>query len=250
MQGTGNLGTDGPDLHHLVARAVQDERARLSRELHDELLQALFVLRLECQWVEDHLDGDRDGTLEKVRSMRATLDTMAGSVRQIVSGLRPAPLAHGFSEAIRSLARQFTASSGVPCGLDIDDGVDAPEPRASVAYRVVQEALHNVRKHAGAHSVNVRVEKQGAGLRVAVQDDGAGFDPAVPRRGASMGLDGMHERVRSLRGDLIVVSTPSRGTTVEARLPADATALPSSASRSAAGQAPQRGQARDLGIPG
>jgi signal transduction histidine kinase len=221
MQATSNpTGTGMAGLHDLLARAVQEERARISRELHDELLQALFVLRLDCQYLESHLE-QVDEARSKVRSMQSTLESVSTSLRRVVAGLRPAPLDHSFTEAIHSLTRQFTASSGIACGVSIDEGVETREPRASAAYRLVQEALHNVRKHANAQHVSVQIEKRGGTLRVAVRDDGSGFDASAPRRGGGMGLDGMQERVRSLHGDLIVVSAPSRGTTVEARLPAE-----------------------------
>lgn len=219
MHAPSNIIESGPaDVHDLVGRAVEEEGARLARELNDELLQAQFLLRLDGQYLEDHHD-DVDEARAKVRSIKWTLDSLSTSLRRVAAGLRPASLDNGFAQAIHLLAHQFTASSGIAFGLSIDEGADAPEPCASAAFRLIQEALHDVRKHANAQKVSVQIEKQGATLRVAVQDDGTNLDPAARVHDPGMGLHGMEQRVRAPLGDFLVASAPRLGTTVEARLP-------------------------------
>jgi signal transduction histidine kinase len=140
-------------------------------------------------------------------------------VRRIAAGLRPQPLEAGFVAAAEGLARRFQESTGTACRLNVPRDLQVEDPCASAAFRVIQEALNNVRKHASAEHVEISVGVAGARLHVCVRDDGKGFSASAATRHDAMGLSGLRERVELLRGDLQVSSAPGAGTTVVARMP-------------------------------
>jgi len=148
------------------------------------------------------------------------LDAGVQAVRRIAADLRPLVLDDlGLVPAIEWLAQSFTQRTGVPCALEVDESLELPEPFASGVFRIVQESLANVGKHARASQVEVALRTDGDYLLLRVQDDGVGFSTAAPRPAQSLGLAGLRERARLLRGELRVDSKPGAGTRVEARVP-------------------------------
>lgn len=197
----------------------EEERGRIARELHDELGQALTALRIDIGWLRD-----RCGTLgEPVRSRAAAAHAVVeGSIealRRISEGLRPGMLdVLGLAAAIEHHVGQFAERSGIAVDLAMDrDEFDLDDRRATAAFRLVQEALTNVARHAAATRVQVSLTQNDAGLRVAIADDGRGFDPAMARK--TFGLLGMSERVNMLGGDLEIDSQPGQGTRIAAHFP-------------------------------
>ena len=202
----------------------EQEKARIARELHDELAQSLTALKMDTIWVRDHLRDDPVGATAKLSQMLAMLDASVASTRRIAADLRPLLLDDlGLGSAIEWLVQNFTQRTGVPCALDLDEDVDLPEPYATAVFRIVQESLANVAKHAEARRVRVRVARQDSELVLEVQDDGRGFDPAAARKPQSLGLVGLRERAHLLQGDVRIESTPGAGTRVEARIPMEST---------------------------
>jgi signal transduction histidine kinase len=209
--------------------AAEAERGRWARELHDETLQGLGSLRL---LLSASLRQDDPGEMESaVREAIAQLETEIDGLRALISELRPAALDQlGLCDAIEALVERHRAHSEleVLCEVELPQappGRIALEPELeTIVYRLVQEALTNVAKHAHASSVEVRVAPAAGELSVEVRDDGGGFDPRALTSG--YGLKGMHERVNLIGGTLSIASDAS-GTIVSSRLPLNASAASS-----------------------
>lgn len=198
----------------------EQEKSRIARELHDELAQSLTALKMDTIWMRDHV-GDEDATAqEKISEMLSMLDAAVASVRRIAADLRPLVLDDlGFVPAIEWVAQNFTQRTGIPCELQVDESLELEEPFATGVFRIVQESLVNVGKHARATKVEVEVKASGDDLLLRVQDDGIGFRPNAPRKPQSLGLVGLRERAMLMRGDVKVESAPGTGTVIEARIP-------------------------------
>ena len=203
----------------LVATQEQ-ERKKLSRELHDHVGQLLTALRLELGRV-DRLRGTSPpaGAGTAIAECRQIVDNLVRVVRDLALGLRPSMLDDlGLEPALEWLVRDVARRSGLVIELHVGPDADtASEPQRTCIYRVVQEALTNCVRHAQATRVVVRLTRQDGGLHVSVADDGRGFDPA--RRAFGLGLQGMEERVKELLGRLSVRRAGDHGMTVSFWLP-------------------------------
>jgi signal transduction histidine kinase len=198
--------------------AQESERRRLSRELHDEIGQGLWALMLGLSNAESALDHRRlDEVGEQISVARRLADGMVRTVRNLALLLRPSLLDDlGLIPAVKWLAREVSRTSPLDVHL-VSDGVpdNLPEEYRTCVYRVVQEALRNSQRHAGATTVEVRIEQRDDVLHLAVEDNGAGF--VADERG--LGVLGMEERVTHLGGTFRMDSAPTRGTIVDVRLP-------------------------------
>ncbi|MBE7939650.1 PAS domain S-box protein [Ramlibacter aquaticus] len=203
------------------ASAIREqEKSRVARELHDELAQSLTALKMDALWVRDNLQGDTDTLRAKLDGMLAMLDASVAATRRIAADLRPLVLDDlGLGPAVEWLVHSFMQRNGIACELEGDADLELPEPYATAVFRMVQESLQNVAKHAQATEVHVVVAREEGGLRLRVVDDGVGFDTALPRKTASLGLAGLRERAQQLKGKVSVRSMPGRGTEVEAWIP-------------------------------
>lgn len=205
-----------------LLRAAEAERGRIARELHDETGQVLTAIKLELAEVERTL-ADAGRPTDAVARVADLAGRALESIRATARGLRPAVLDDlGFLPAMRALAEDFAGRTGV--AVDLRDGPlpRPPAPEVEVAaYRVLQEALTNVARHAGATRVEVRIAATDGELELAVQDDGRGFTAATGERAGAgrAGLAGMRERVVGAGGRLAITSEPGRGVRLEARLP-------------------------------
>lgn len=198
----------------------EQEKSRIARELHDELAQSLTALKMDSIWLRDHVPAGDAAAQEKLSQMLAMLDTAVASVRRIAADLRPLVLDDlGLVAAIEWAVQNFSQRTGVPCELQVDEALDLREPYATGVFRIVQESLANVAKHARATRVAVELRPVGEQLLVRVQDDGIGFRTTAPRKPQSLGLVGLRERAQLLHGEVKVESTPGAGTRVEARIP-------------------------------
>lgn len=180
----------------------ESERTAIARELHDELGQALTALRIDLDWMRKHCGTDACG--ERISASHTLVERTIESLRRISEGLRPGMLdVLGLCAALEHLARQFEDRTSVACTFHADRdeyGLDAD--RSIAVFRLVQEALTNVTRHARASSVDIRLEAAGGKLQLVIQDDGVGFDPHAPKKG--FGLLGMSERVEMLGGEMSV----------------------------------------------
>jgi signal transduction histidine kinase len=190
-------------------KAQEEERARIARELHDEVGQALTGLILGLEG----LPGDRVEALKELA--RHTLT----EVRRLALDLRPSVLDHlGLEAALRRYVREYAERTGVEVDLSFHLTRPLPQELETVVYRVVQEALTNVARHSGSPRASVGVVEVLGEVRVFVEDEGRGFDPEAVDPGRQ-GLLGMRERVELLGGRLSVESAPGQGTRVQVRLP-------------------------------
>ncbi len=201
----------------------EEERRHIARELHDEVGQTLTASKIALTSLTRGLGSEfRAG----VRDLDLGLDRVLEIVRTLSRDLRPAVLDDfGLGAALRRLVALWgeDGRGGIVLACDPDPLPRYPAEVATVAYRVVQEALTNARRHAGAAAVRVRIRGRGGELVLRVEDDGRGFDAEAVRRralaGESFGVLGMEERVRLLGGRFLLASRPGAGTVVEARLP-------------------------------
>jgi signal transduction histidine kinase len=217
-------------LRHSLAAAEQ-ERRRWARELHDETLQGLGGLQV---LLSSALRRGRSEALEQaVREAIEQIGTEIQSLRMLITELRPAALDEiGLAPAIESLGERLAAVEGLDVEMDVEVASRLDPELETTVYRLVQEALSNVAKHARAERAAVRVGLDGEVVRVEVADDGRGFDPETPAEG--FGLVGMQERVALAGGRLDISSQPGR-TLVRAILPLARADVTRGHTRSAAG---------------
>lgn len=203
-----------------AANAIrEEEKTRVARELHDELAQSLTALKMDTIWVRDN-GAQTAAADEKLRGMLAMLDDTIAATRRIAADLRPLLLDDlGLVPAIEWLAGNFSARYGVSCQVSVRDDLELQEPYATAVFRIVQESLVNVGKHAAATEVQVSLDHVGWAVQVAVQDNGRGFDTAAPRKPGSLGLMGLEERAALVDGTVKVLSAPGQGTRVEVLVP-------------------------------
>lgn len=211
------------NLARQVVKSQEDERAHLSRELHDSTSQTLVSIKLLLESAASQLG--RENTPAALQRAVQRLGDALHEVRRISHRLRPAELdTLGLPAALDDLAEEFNQHGRVRIGLQLwGDASALPDEVNTVLFRVVQESLTNIEKHAGATRVQVRLIFHAGGLRLRIVDDGVGFDvPAIradPRRG--IGMRNMRERVESIGGSFSIESRPGR-TAVLADLPAEA----------------------------
>jgi signal transduction histidine kinase len=201
-----------------VVEAQELERRRLARELHDETGQALTSILLGLRSIRAAA-GEREAE-EAEASLRELVVQALQDVRSLAVELRPSALDDfGLTPALQRLAATFQERSGIVTSLESGLGETRLPPEVeTVLYRLVQESLTNVVKHAGASSVGIVLTRREDGVGVVVEDDGAGFAQADVREGA-LGLVGMRERLALLDGTLAIESTPGGGTTLVAHVP-------------------------------
>ncbi|HEX2204682.1 MAG TPA: ATP-binding protein [Longimicrobium sp.] len=211
-------------LREVAARALnaaEEERKRIARELHDETAQMLAALLIRIRVVRGARDpGAVDALLE---DMRREVGQALEGIRRFARGLRPPALDElGLVPALESHLRQLEEIAGLRITLDAAPLGDALPPEAELAlYRIVQEALSNVVRHAHATRADVRIEAEDGRAVVTVEDDGHGFEPGrvMSREGGGLGLFGMNERAAYLGGRVEVTSAPGAGTRVRAEIP-------------------------------
>jgi signal transduction histidine kinase len=199
--------------------AQEGERRRLARELHDETGQALTSILLGLKPLEEAVRGS--DVSSAVADVRALLVATLQDVRRLAVELRPAALDDfGLASALERLAETFAEQTGLAVDFESALGKDRlPSDTETALYRIVQESLTNVVKHARAQRISVSVTRRGDFVKAVVEDDGIGFDP-VQARDDSFGLSGMRERVALLDGTLVVESRPGGGTTIAAEVSA------------------------------
>lgn len=206
-------------------RAQEEERKRLSRELHDDTAQRLAALRIRLHMLGRAEDPDaRAAVLDEVRKEVAEI---VESIRRFAHGLRPPALDElGLVPALRTHVHTLRQAHGLDVRIDAEaiDGLLPGEAELAL-YRIVQEALSNVVRHAGATEARVTIQHEPGSIVATVTDDGRGFklEPRESGPGGGLGLEGMRERASYAAGHLEIESEPGRGTTVRVRVPVDET---------------------------
>ncbi|MGE5551391.1 MAG: histidine kinase [Bacteroidota bacterium] len=204
--------------------ATLEERARLARDLHDTVNQQLFVLAMRAAAARRNLE--QAGGAPALAAELAALEDLArqahAETRELVLQLRPVTLSEqGLGPALREYARAVGAQEGFEVMLEIDTSVRVGGAAGETMFRVAQEALNNISKHAQARRVRVGLARTAAGITLAIGDDGVGFEPKAALRPTAVGLAGMRERVAAAGGKLSVASSPGRGTEITVILPVD-----------------------------
>ena len=211
-----------------ILRVQEAERGRISRDLHDGVGQSLTALKVQLQLLEMSAAEEDSALSARLGELREMADRSLQDVRQISHLLRPQMLDDlGLLPTLRWLARTFQQRTGVEVALSADGVDEQMDPDLSnLVFRLVQEALTNVAKHARAARAEVRLRRAGDRLFLAVQDRGAGFDAASCLRSTDedrgFGLRGMRDRVQLFSGRFTVTSEPGAGTTIEVEVPLDA----------------------------
>jgi signal transduction histidine kinase len=208
------------------ATAREQEKGRIARELHDELAQSLAMLGMDLDWLRENMRGD-EAYAAKIAAMRKLLAGTVAATRRIAAEMRPLVLDDlGLVAAAEWLVEKFRERYAIACSISIlPPQFELADPYATAVFRIMQEALANAARHAGASRVDVAMTFRDGEVRVEVRDDGRGFDPGHPRKATSFGLVGLRERVHLVHGAIHIDSAPGRGTCIDVRIPVPEEAL-------------------------
>jgi signal transduction histidine kinase len=202
----------------------EEERTRIAREVHDGLGQALTGCKLDVSWIAGKLSRDQKRLLEKTRALAAHIDSTIQTVRRIATELRPGILDHlGLAAALEWQANEFQTRTGIKCEVHSDIGDLTLDADMNTAFfRIFQETLTNIIRHAGATQVMVHLKEEDGRVIMEVRDNGRGISKAEISNTKSMGLLNMRERAGLLGGDFKIRSVPrGKGTVVSVSIPLD-----------------------------
>jgi len=208
-----------------IVQAQEEERRRIARELHDEMGQALMVLKLNLAVLESALPDQATALHEQLGDSHALLESTMEEIRELALELRPAALDDlGLVPALRGYVDRFIKRTGLDVTSDLDATIGRlPERMETALYRIIQEAMTNIVRHAAARHVQVTLRTDGDEVYACVADDGRGFDPAQRLKAAvtegRMGLLGIQERAALLLGRVKITAAPGEGTRIEIWLP-------------------------------
>src|SRR5438552_2504432 len=193
-------------------QAREQENSRIARELHDELAQSLTALQMDVAWCKESLPDAQEALAKKRERMETLLDTTVTATRRMAADLRPLMLDDlGLLPAVEWLVDNFTERTGVPCELAVSTSdLKLHNAHATAVFRIIQESLANIAKHARASRAEVAIEDNGSEVTISVRDDGLGFSPHDPRKPNSFGLAGLRERAYLLGGEAAIISAPGR----------------------------------------
>jgi signal transduction histidine kinase len=211
-------------LRALAARlhsAREEERIRVAREIHDELGQALTAIKIDLTSLLGDLPEAQGLAAPRSQSILKLLDQTIHSVQRIGTELRPAILdVLGLVAALEWAAKEFQTRTGTKCQISLPDVDIVLDPeRATALFRIFQETLTNVARHADATQVDMRLDEENGNLILEVRDNGKGISEEQASAGTSLGILGMRERILLLGGTLTISGTPGTGTTVRVRIP-------------------------------
>lgn len=196
----------------------EDERKEVAREIHDDIGGLLTSLAFDLSWLKQHAAGDQ--ARERLDNMQALLDQARASVERLMRRLRPPLLELGIAAALEWQARDFEKRFGIACRFRANrDDIALDEARAGAMFRVCQESLTNIAKHARAKSVSIELFSDADNVTLEVTDDGVGLAADSQSKPGAFGLLGMRERAANLGGWLEINSAPGRGTSVMLSLP-------------------------------
>jgi PAS domain S-box-containing protein len=202
----------------------EEERTRISREVHDELGQLLTGIKMDLRWMERRMAPDSDArnqpVARRLRDAALLVDRTIGSVQRIALELRPSALdTLGFAAALRDEARRFEQRSGLKTEATVDRNPPTTARIATVLFRILQELLTNVARHSQASRVHIEFFESDRDLVLRVQDDGVGMSTETPPQGWGLGLVGIQERAQEVGGSFELAGRPGSGTTATVRIP-------------------------------
>lgn len=198
---------------------VNEERKRIALDVHDELGQMLTAMKLQVDLLQSQLQ-DRAAADAAAARLRTLIEDTIEVTRNVALNLRPPALDLGLVPALEWLAEDFSLRTELPCSVEATAGEVALGEKAAIElFRIAQESLTNVARHAGARHVRLALQQSGGTLQLSIHDDGCGFDPQGPSRVGHFGLLGMRERALRLGAELEIRSRPGQGTTIAVQLP-------------------------------
>lgn len=202
-----------------IEQVKEQERARIAREIHDDLGGNLTAIKMALSMLSSRLPSEQPALIEKAAYLDDLVDRTIEAVHRISLDLRPSTLDLGIVAALEWQAREFEKGSGVACIFrSAEREIELDPDHAAALFRIFQEALTNVAKHAGATRVTVTLRRQRQHLTLAICDNGRGIAPADRLKPASFGLRGMSERARALGGTLTLSAAPGGGTMVTIKI--------------------------------
>lgn len=218
------------ELTNYLQAVREEERTRIARELHDELGQMLTGVKLDAMWLASRLSGERADVTDKVGSMSKLIDDTLDAMRRVAADLRPVMLDDlGLTAAVEWLSEEFGKSTGISVHLEVEvecgscnyrgEGCCLNSEVSTAAFRIVQECLTNVARHAEAEHVLISLDCHDGKLMLLLSDDGKGMPASGENKRDSYGVIGMRERAHNLGGRLHLLSIPGEGTTVVAIIP-------------------------------
>ncbi|GAB7522279.1 PAS domain-containing protein [Paraburkholderia sp. 2C] len=200
--------------------AREEERKHLARELHDGLAQSLLAVRLQLGVLSLEFGADAPALTRRANLIAGHVDSAIKVVRNAVTSLRPVALDLGVLPALEWLVKEFTGETGIPCRFSTDlSTIALRESETTALFRITQEALRNIIRHARATRACVLLKRQAQGWLLEIRDDGIGFD-ASEKKSKSFGLVGIRERVLMFAGTFDLLTSPGAGTTLRIRIPA------------------------------
>ena len=203
-----------------LQKVREEERTEVSREIHDELRQALTGVKLDLGWMRNRLPREH-AMMAQCESMMQRIDQTLNSVRRIATSLRPSVLDQlGLAAALEWQGQEFQARTGIQVETEITtDGSDIPDELGSSAFRILQESLTNIARHSKATRVTIKLNQTPALLTLEITDNGIGAPPQCLDGTKSLGVVGMRERALACGGEFIISGYPDRGTTVSLTVP-------------------------------
>jgi PAS domain S-box-containing protein len=207
------------DLHKHLNEILENERALISREIHDQIGQSLTALKLDLKWMQKYSNTNPE-SVAKLEDMIELVSNTTKDIQRISSDLRPGILDDlGLAAAIEWYSGEFEERTGIRCKLKLDDSISGNPQNNLVFYRVFQEALTNVIRHASASSVSIILRQSKQGTTMTIQDNGIGIKPGKAESDKSLGLIGMRERVRQSGGRVNISSREGQGTKLTVFIP-------------------------------
>jgi signal transduction histidine kinase len=231
MRAEQELHTSQELLRQLAAyqeQVKEDERKRIAREIHDDLGQNLMALRIDASILAARTGASHPLLNEKVKLALNHIDNTIKAVRTIINNLRPSVLDLGLHAAIDWQVKEFSRRTGIECELVEEDAAtdfELDDQRATALFRILQESLTNVARHAQATRVDIEVQRQGNALVMRIRDNGVGIFPSCRRKPNSFGLMGIGERVSMLGGEFSVDGEPGKGTALRIAIPLEKNAV-------------------------
>jgi len=209
------------ELYARLQTVREEERYRLARELHDDLGQRVTALRMDLDWIDYRLQTAAPSVTGKMAGVSAQIDELADSIRRLTEDMRPGLLnTLGLVAAVKEYVERFAARTGIRCELAAgNDLVDVGDQAGIGIYRIVQEALNNVLKHAAASRVSVTLRRAGNAIALTIADDGVGLPETADTSRQGFGVLGMRERVATLNGEMTLTSQAGRGVRIEVVVP-------------------------------
>jgi len=209
------------ELSTFLQSALENERKRIARELHDELGQTMTALHFDLKWLHERIDTQQHEVQGRLRSMQTLLERTVSTVRRISDDLRPGMLDDlGLAAAIEHYAENFAVRTGIACDLVMNmTEFDLSDEAATALFRIVQESLTNVARHSSANHAIIRMQDMEDNILLIVQDNGRGLPSDLSSGRKTYGLMGMRERVRILEGTIDIFNEAGAGLRIEVFIP-------------------------------